>query len=61
MLYLAYALPSFEEYVKYEKKLKNTKFLSNAPKEVVEEVREKANNILEKINSIHHNLKNITL
>jgi valyl-tRNA synthetase len=41
-----------KEYEKVEKKLKNPKFIENAPDDVVAEVKEKALNFEEKIKSL---------
>lgn len=46
-----------QEKEKFEKKLGNPKFADNAPKEVVEETREKLKIVLTKIESLEENLK----
>ena len=47
-----------KEFTKYDKKLNNEKFMSNAPDEVVVEVREKHNEFEGKLKSIQDNLEN---
>ncbi len=47
-----------KEFLKYDKKLNNEKFMSNAPDEVKIEVRENAKEFEEKLNSIKENLQN---
>ena len=47
------------EFEKVEKKLKNPKFIENAPDEVVEEVKEKAAGFEEQVSSIESSLKSL--
>ena len=49
---------SQKEYEKYDKKLSNEKFIANAKPEVVAEVKEKANELKEQIDSINDRIKN---
>ncbi|MBK26672.1 MAG: valine--tRNA ligase [Halobacteriovorax sp.] len=47
-----------KEFLKYDKKLNNEKFMNNAPDDVKAEVRENAKEFEEKLKSIKENLKN---
>lgn len=47
-----------KEFEKVDKKLKNPKFIENAPADVVEKVKAEANEFEEKLNSINNSLEN---